>query len=162
MKASIGQNISKYRKSIGLTQAELAEKLNVSIQAISKWENDICCPDIERIGQLAYVLNTSAEAIINGERITTLKQDSDLTRRVLSITVNHTGDEPVSVNLRIPCELALKSHNDGSLRALMGGDYGDEIPESVFEMIKNGVVGSVVDVKTDDTIVKIEVVDYDN
>ena len=56
MKASIGQNISKYRKSIGLTQAELAEKMNVSIQAISKWENDICCPDIERIGQLAYVL----------------------------------------------------------------------------------------------------------
>ncbi len=147
MKVTIGQNISKLRKDNGLTQAELAEKLNVSVQAISKWENDISYPDIERIGQLAYALNTSAEAIINRERITKLKQDNDLSKRILSISIKHTGDDPVSVTLKIPCELALKSHNDGSLRALMGGDYGDEIPESVFEMIKNGVVGSVVDVQ---------------
>ncbi|MCI9449669.1 MAG: helix-turn-helix transcriptional regulator [Clostridiales bacterium] len=41
MKNSIGQNIAYYRKKLGMTQEGLSEKMNVTAQAVSKWENDI-------------------------------------------------------------------------------------------------------------------------
>ena len=161
MKATIGQNIAKYRKLCGLTQAELAEKLNVSVQAVSKWENDVSCPDIERIGELASTLNTSAESIISGESVTQVKKADDLSRRLLAISVKHTeGNENVDVNVRIPAELIPKMKDNGALKALIGGE-SPEI-DMALEMIQSGVVGPIVDVKTEDTIVKIEVMDYEN
>lgn len=164
MKNTIGQNISKFRKNLGMTQAELAEKMNVSIQAVSKWENDISYPDIERIGQLASVLDTSAESIINGENFlaaTKLMDNANLSRRLLLIFVKHTGEQSFDVTLRIPVELILKAHEEGTLNALMG-DYSEQLPESVFEMITGGVVGPIADVNTEDTVVKLEVIEYDN
>ncbi len=161
MKSTIGQNIAKYRKLCGLTQAGLAEKLNVSCQAVSKWENDVSCPDIERIGQLASVLNTSAESIISGESITQVRKSDNLTKRLLSISVTHIGDnDPVNINVKIPAEIIPKMRENGAFKSLIG----DESPEidMALEMIQSGVVGPIVDVKTEDTIVKIEVVDYDN
>lgn len=49
MSQTLGQRIAELRKKEGLTQEELAEKLGVSPQAVSKWENDISCPDIMSI-----------------------------------------------------------------------------------------------------------------
>lgn len=46
MNESIGNRICKFRKEKGLTQEDLAGKLGVSSQAVSKWENDQSCPDI--------------------------------------------------------------------------------------------------------------------
>lgn len=43
---TMGNRISKYRKARGMTQEELAGKLGVSSQAVSKWETDTFCPDI--------------------------------------------------------------------------------------------------------------------
>ena len=49
----LGFTISKLRKEKGMTQEELAEKVNVSAQAVSKWENDISMPDISVLPVLA-------------------------------------------------------------------------------------------------------------
>ena len=58
-KKSIGKKIASLRKERGLTQSELAEKLGVSAQAVSKWENDIAYPDITLLAPLADELSTS-------------------------------------------------------------------------------------------------------
>ena len=50
---TIGKRISEQRKSKGLKQDELAEKLLVSPQAVSKWENDLSCPDISVLPELS-------------------------------------------------------------------------------------------------------------
>ena len=50
---TMGNRISEYRKKLGLTQDALAQKLNVSNQAVSKWESDQCCPDIQLLPRLA-------------------------------------------------------------------------------------------------------------
>ena len=163
MKCSIGQNILKYRKKCNMTQADLAEKLNVSIQAVSKWENDISYPDIERIKQLANVLNTSADCIINGEDFTSITQLADnekMTNRLLLISLKYMGEQPVDVTLRIPVELILKAHEEGTLHTLIG-EYGEQLPDSVFEMITSGVIGPIADINTVDTVARIEVVKYD-
>ncbi len=163
MKTTIGQNILKHRKNCKITQAELAEKLNVSVQAVSKWENDISYPDIERIGQLAIILNTSTEQIINGDGhipVTELKDNTNLNRRLLLISLKYIGESPVDVTLRIPVELILKAHEEGTLKEFMG-EPGEQLPDTVFEMIKSGVVGPIADINTEDTVAKLEVIEYD-
>ena len=54
------------RKSLGMTQQQLADKLNVSFQAISKWENGTTYPHIEILRDLAIVLDVSVDEILTG------------------------------------------------------------------------------------------------
>ena len=62
----VGQYIQHRRKSAGMTQRELAEKLNVSFQAVSKWENGDALPDIGLLLDLCDALNTTADKLLNG------------------------------------------------------------------------------------------------
>ena len=55
VKLIISKNIIKYRKKIGLTQLELAEKLNYSDKTLSKWERGESMPDIVTLKQLADI-----------------------------------------------------------------------------------------------------------
>jgi len=61
---NIGKVISDRRKSLGITQQMLAKKLNISFQAISKWENGTSSPDITFLPQLAAVLNISIDSLL--------------------------------------------------------------------------------------------------
>ena len=67
---SIGETIANLRKQKGMTQSELAEKMNVTDKAVSKWERDLSCPDINTISKLADVLDVSVEELLK-----TKKQD---------------------------------------------------------------------------------------
>ena len=164
MNNTIGSNITKLRREKGMTQAELAEKLNVSVQAVSKWENDVSRPDLERIGELAAVLDSTAEFIINGtDAVAPAEINSgDIRKRLLVITVNAKNPEPADITMRLPAELLMKAREDGTLHKLFGGNYAELIPPSVFEMLEGGVVGPIVTVNTEDAFVNIEVVSYDD
>ncbi len=56
MKKTLGMMIAELRKERGLTQMELAEKMGVTDKAVSKWERDLSCPDINSLPNLADVL----------------------------------------------------------------------------------------------------------
>lgn len=75
---SIGKIISKLRKDKGLTQAQLAEKLNVSDKTISKWEQDSGSPSIEFFPALANLFNVTIDYLMTGkepeERIITMSK----------------------------------------------------------------------------------------
>ena len=62
----IGQYIQHLRKAAGMTQKELAEKLNLSFQAVSKWENGDSLPDTGILLDLCDLLNTTADKLLNG------------------------------------------------------------------------------------------------
>ena len=64
----VNNNIRKLRKEKNMTQAELAEKMNVSEQLISNWESGEDCPDVEALKQLAEVFDVTVERIIYGKR----------------------------------------------------------------------------------------------
>lgn len=69
-KMTLGQKLKSARKSAGLTQEQLAEKLLVSRQAITKWEADKGMPDIENLKQLSKLLNISIDYLLDsGETI---------------------------------------------------------------------------------------------
>jgi transcriptional regulator with XRE-family HTH domain len=63
MSLEIGQTIKRLRKERNLTQEELAEQLNVTAQAVSKWENGTGMPDILQIVPLASVFGTSTDVL---------------------------------------------------------------------------------------------------
>ncbi len=60
----IGKKIRAIRTGMNMTQEELAGKLNVTPQAISRWENDISLPDISMVPLLARTLNVSTETLL--------------------------------------------------------------------------------------------------
>ena len=62
---TIGQIICEHRKKKGLTQKALAEQLNITDKAVSKWERDIARPDINTVPQLAKILDVPVELLIN-------------------------------------------------------------------------------------------------
>lgn len=62
-----GKRIISFRKKKGMTQEELAEKLNITAQAVSKWENGISLPDITILPFLSKELNTTMEQLFGNE-----------------------------------------------------------------------------------------------
>ena len=63
---SIGERIIELRKEKNLSQQQLALALDVSRQAVSKWENDLASPDTIKLIQLADVLDTEVEYLATG------------------------------------------------------------------------------------------------
>jgi transcriptional regulator with XRE-family HTH domain len=61
---TLGMMISNLRKQRGMTQLDLAEKMNVTDKAVSKWERDISCPDINSIPKLAEIFNISVDELM--------------------------------------------------------------------------------------------------
>ena len=62
---SVGENIKNIRKKNNITQEELAEKLNVTRQAVSNWENGKSEPDIKTISTIAGIFEISTDELIN-------------------------------------------------------------------------------------------------
>ena len=65
---SLGERITELRKACGLSQYQLAKEMEVSRQAVSKWENGQAVPDAGRIIQLAEVLETDVDYLTTGRR----------------------------------------------------------------------------------------------
>ena len=64
MKKTLGTMIAELRKRHGMTQLELAEKMGVTDKAVSKWERDLSCPDINSLPGLAEILGVSVEELM--------------------------------------------------------------------------------------------------
>ena len=64
----IGSFIKKIRKDNNLTQKELADKLGVTYQAVSKWENGLNIPDIGIIKEISKMYNIEIDELLSGEK----------------------------------------------------------------------------------------------
>ncbi len=64
---TMGEIISTLRKEKGMTQKELADKLNITDKAVSKWERDIAYPDTGTIPKLAEILEVSVEELMSAK-----------------------------------------------------------------------------------------------
>ena len=64
MEQTLGKRITAQRRKLGLTQDQLAEKLGVTAQAVSKWENDQSCPDITTLPKLADIFGITTDELL--------------------------------------------------------------------------------------------------
>ena len=84
---SIGEIISSLRKEKGMTQNDLAEKMNVTDKAVSKWERNLSCPDVNSIPKLAEILGVSVEELLNAQT----KQDNGKVDDIINIALIGVG-----------------------------------------------------------------------
>lgn len=75
MVQEIGNRIAEKRKEQGLTQKKLAEQLNVTFQAVSKWEKGISTPDISLLPLIAFHLHTSVDALLGYPHVSQTKYE---------------------------------------------------------------------------------------
>lgn len=85
-----GSFIARQRKSLGLTQAQLAEKIHVTDKAVSKWERGIGLPDIHTLEPLANALKISIVELLQGKLSTTdtipIEEAEDLVSQTIQIS----------------------------------------------------------------------------
>ena len=86
VKYRIGSNIAAYRKRDGLTQASLAEKLNYSDKAVSKWERGESVPDVLTLMQLAELFNTTVNDLVCDPNALPENSDSKLEKAMTQVS----------------------------------------------------------------------------
>ena len=100
--SKVSKNLKKIRTEKKLTQDALAEKLHVTRQAISNWENDKTKPDIESLEMLAEVLEVDIEELIYGEKKEAIiSQDKTKQKNRIKITLAVVGSIFVASGLAI-------------------------------------------------------------
>ena len=72
---TMGEKIASLRKAAGMTQRQLADRMGVTDKAVSKWERNLSCPDIESIPLLAEIFGISADELINTKATGTSEKD---------------------------------------------------------------------------------------
>ena len=83
---NIGKFIAELRKEKKLTQSDLAEKLNVSTNAVSKWERGLCLMDISLLKPLSEILGISVSELLKGKKIE--KVDDNIINDTLTESAN--------------------------------------------------------------------------
>ena len=167
---TIGQNIAELRKKKGLTQEELAEKMCVTAQAVSKWERDASYPDVTVLSALAQALGVSVAAILEGEQSAPeLKEAAPdaIARRVVCIDA-HLGPANMDAKVQFPVTALKKMMDNGVLKQMID-DEDDEDGEEDYLLISSvlksavemGCVGPIMNVDANGTQVRISVEDYE-
>ena len=82
----IGKFIQEKRKEKNITQNELAEKLNISDRAISKWENGNCLPDAGNMPILCDILGITINDLFSGEKVDMKNNEKKLEENLLEMT----------------------------------------------------------------------------
>ena len=84
---NIGEMISSLRKEKGMTQNDLAEKMNVTDKAVSKWERNLSYPDVNSIPKLAEILGTTVEELLNAQS----KKENNKINEIVNIVLIGIG-----------------------------------------------------------------------
>lgn len=161
MNESFGQRFQRLRKNAGLTQEDVATKLNITAQAISKWENDISAPDISVLTELSDILNVSLDELLGREpavKVLPVEQRKDIDRMFFKVDVKSSDGDKVKVNL--PLALVKVFVESGvEMPQVNGKDVLSKIDfQHVFQLIEQGVVGKIVEVESaDGDIVEVRV-----
>lgn len=157
---TIGQNIAYFRKQKKMAQEELAEKMSVTAQAVSKWECDTSYPDITSIQTLSKVLGVTPTELINGINHSAEIKDASqeiIDRRIVLIEVQ--VDETKIVT-RFPVPVIKKAMENGTLESLVGKDAYSKVV-SILEMIDSGITGRLVEVNSPEVQTTITVENYE-
>ena len=163
MEMTIGKRIAALRREKNLKQDDLAQMLEVSPQAVSKWENDQTCPDISLLPKLAKILGVSVDELLSGKQelqpvVTLVPEDQrkDIKDMMLRIVVDSADGDKVRVNL--PMALVQLAMEMGmAMPQVSGNDALKDIDwAQVMELVHHGAMGNLVEVESaDGDIVRI-------
>ena len=155
MEKTLGNRIAQYRREKNLTQEDLARTLNLSAQAVSKWENDQTCPDISLLPKLAEIFGITVDELLSGKtepevRIVPAAEQKKLEDMMLRIDVLSADGDRVRVRLpMVLIEMAIQMNIE--LPQITGNDALKSIDlKQVLELVHHGVMGNLVEVDSAD------------
>ena len=163
MEMTIGNRIAALRREKNLKQDDLAQMLEVSPQAVSKWENDQTCPDISLLPKMAKILGVSVDELLSGKQelqpvVTLVPEDQrkDIKDMMLRIVVDSADGDKVRVNLpmalvQLAMEMGMEMPQVSGNDALKDIDWAQ-----VMELVRHGAMGNLIEVESaDGDIVRI-------
>ena len=124
----MGARILRRRKEKGLTQEALANKLGVSNQAVSKWEGDVCCPDLQLLPLLADTLELSLDELFGRESMAKTAQKAEADSQILSVAAELPWEDDDAIHAVLFQGHRLLQPKQGSL---FRHDKYDEIRKTV-------------------------------
>ena len=124
----MGARILRRRKEKGLTQEALANKLGVSNQAVSKWEGDVCCPDLQLLPLLADTLELSLDELFGRESMAKTAQKAEADSQILPIVAELPWEDDDAIHAVLFQGHRLLQPKQGSL---FRHDKYDEIRKTV-------------------------------
>ena len=154
MKETFGQRIQRLRKNLNLKQDDIANKLNVTPQAVSKWENDISAPDIQTLPLLADILRVSLDELLGRDipKTTIMPENNrkDINNLLLKITIESNKNDKVKINIPISLiKICLDAGLD--LPKVNGKDTLKNIDfNQIFLLIEAGVIGRLIEIESAD------------
>ena len=155
-KETFGQRLSRIRKEKGFTQNEIADKVGVTSQAVSKWENDLASPDIDILLKLSEIFDISVDDLLGKETKKTVLNDKpskkDIDKMIFKIIVTSADGDKVNVNLPLALVKALMDKDSGKINivsskndALQNVDFRE-----ILSLVEQGVIGELVSVDSAD------------
>ena len=155
MNETLGKRIARLRKEKAMSQENLAERIGVSSQAVSKWENDQSCPDISLLPQLARLMGVTADELLTGQsdqvQLLPESQRKPLEALTLRIKVLSAQGDKVRVNLPMPLvKIALEMGVD--IGPQFAGESGAALKSldmaKIMELVEKGLIGKLVEVES--------------
>ena len=132
---TLGRRIARLRLARTATQERLAKELNVSPQAVSKWENDINYPDISLLPDLARFLGVSVDELLSGASASaqeSVAAQESATEKSAAEVVAVAADEPAEI-----VEEPVEQGNQGIATQSSGFSFGKLFGKSMIKVEKN-------------------------
>lgn len=149
---TLGQKLSERRKANGYTQDAVAEKLGVSAQAVSKWENDISCPDITLLPQIAQLYGITIDELLTEKEptVTLVKEGArkNIEDMVLRILVNDNRGDNVRINVPLSLAKALVDAGSGTSVKIGSSDLSGIDFNTIIDLVERGAIGRLMEVET--------------
>ena len=160
MTETFGQRFSRLRKAKGFTQDDIANKVNVSSQAVSKWENDINMPDVGILLNLGDILGVTTDELLGKENPVPAKYEPEIVQKDFSklmlrvIVDSHEGDK-IRVNLPLQIvKIAIEAGAAPAMTVNGEGKVADAMAsidwKQVYSLIEQGLLGEIVTVDSAD------------
>jgi len=160
---TLGKRIAHLRRERELKQDELAAKLDVSPQAVSKWENDQTCPDITALPKLSEILGVTVDELLTGKKEEALPavrmlppaERKDINDMILRIMIDSCAGDKVRVNLPLALvTIALEANIDISqitgISGLENVDFRNIDFNKILQLVHQGFVGNLVEIESSD------------
>lgn len=156
MECTLGQKIAELRRTANITQEILAEKMGVSPQAVSKWENDQSCPDIMLLRDLAGTLGVTVDELLSPQKLDRAvllpqEQRKKADDMLLRIVIYSSKGDSLKINLPfllitslVEAGVDLSGLTDKG-KALKNIDWNE-----ILHLVEAGVAGQLLEIQDAD------------
>ena len=152
MRKTMGEKINDLRKQRKMTQDELAEKMGVSSQAVSKWEKDLSIPDLPVLVELSDYFGVSLDDLVKERdetvRYVPMEARKNINEMFLRVNILSVEADKVKVNLplifvKMAADMKIELPEFNGSEILKGLDL-----HMIISLIENGAIGKIVEIES--------------